>query len=719
MPTELDVEEELFEDDLKPGTKLLHGQYVIQQFLSNGGFGITYLAKDSLNRLVVIKECFPEAICGRKNATVRVRSRGQVDAFRIMVDMFVNEARNLARLSHPNIVGVHQVFEDNDTAYMAMDFVEGRDLLEVVESSSAFKPEALEKIVEKLLDAIEFIHNEGMLHRDIAPDNILLGHDHEPVLIDFGAARETVSRATRLLGTMRTVKDGYSPHEFYVADAEQFPSSDLYSLAASLYHVMTKELPANAQDRLSAIAGGDEDPYVPIKTRVSGYSAPFLEAIDLALELFPKNRLQSAAEWREMIAQSPDHSGTRGAAARPVLAVDNTELARKIAAASKRPQAKYPARKMRPTSGQNLDMDSVFVQDDQAEVTPKRVRLSKGKGLYLAAATIAILACAGGAYLMGLGSNGAPPAVSAPDETLISEANEARPAVRTSDDGPSGAQAMIEAKPAEHKASPPSLAEKTPEQPMPDTSATNKAQPERPAWMDIGVTTDATAKFPASQASTSENAQTLDETQPNSADNAVVADDETNVIQEASAVLIGKAVRHQVLADPNDPTLIVSVDGPAAEHLEPGHRVLTINGFPITSWSDFQSVVDATREYSVGESVEVALGIEDPDTGKTSVKSVSFPAIGQVMLLNGVQFETSRDGDNWATVVTNGNGQAASDLQSGDQIIALMPSNELIDKEDTLSTLLMRELRSGTKQFNFAVKRGDDMWLVTMRYAAN
>ena len=126
-------------------------------------------------------------------------------------------------MSHPNIVGVHQVFEDNDTAYMAIDFVDGRDLMEIVESSSAFRPEALEAIVVKLLDAIEFIHHEGILHRDIAPDNILLSKDNEPVLIDFGAARETVSRATRLLGTMRTVKDGYSPHEFYVADAGSIP----------------------------------------------------------------------------------------------------------------------------------------------------------------------------------------------------------------------------------------------------------------------------------------------------------------------------------------------------------------------------------------------------------------------------------------------------------------------------------------------------------------
>ncbi|MEO0915412.1 MAG: serine/threonine protein kinase, partial [Pseudomonadota bacterium] len=113
---------------------------MIEQFLNNGGFGITYLAKDSLLRRVVIKECFPESICRRANSTVRVRSRDQADAFRAIVDLFIEEARGLARLSHPNIVGVHQVFEDNDTAYMAMDFVAGRDLLEIAETSEVLDP---------------------------------------------------------------------------------------------------------------------------------------------------------------------------------------------------------------------------------------------------------------------------------------------------------------------------------------------------------------------------------------------------------------------------------------------------------------------------------------------------------------------------------------------------------------------------------------------------
>ena len=126
-------------EELPPGTPLLLGQYVIEKFLNSGGFGITYLAKDSLDRTVVIKECFPTAFCGRKNGLVGSRNRAHIQLYKTIVSQFIEEARKLARLSHPNIVGVHQVFEDNNTAYMALDFVEGPDLLEVIESDQKIK----------------------------------------------------------------------------------------------------------------------------------------------------------------------------------------------------------------------------------------------------------------------------------------------------------------------------------------------------------------------------------------------------------------------------------------------------------------------------------------------------------------------------------------------------------------------------------------------------
>lgn len=289
-------------DELKPGTTLLHGQYTIDSYLSSGGFGVTYLARDSLDRLVVIKECFPSAMCCRADRSVRVRSRSNQQDFEKIVSLFGREARALAKLAHPNIVGVHQVFEDNNTAYMALDYVEGRELLDVIEEQrSVLGPPEVKALLMRMLSAVAYIHDRDILHRDISPDNILIDKRGEPILIDFGAAREQATRASRVLSSLHTVKDGYSPQEFYLAGGKQFPSSDLYALAATFYHVLTGEAPLNSQTRLAAIAEKKPDPYVPLSVRVRGHDRFFLEAIDKALSIFPKDRLQSAAEWVEMI----------------------------------------------------------------------------------------------------------------------------------------------------------------------------------------------------------------------------------------------------------------------------------------------------------------------------------------------------------------------------------------------------------------------------------
>ncbi len=112
-----------FGDELLPGTVLFHGTFRITRFINSGGFGITYLAQDSLGRDVVIKECFSSTFCRRAQTRVRARSLGTRDHMARIVKSFLNEARALASLKHPNIVGVHQVFEDNDTAYMALDYI--------------------------------------------------------------------------------------------------------------------------------------------------------------------------------------------------------------------------------------------------------------------------------------------------------------------------------------------------------------------------------------------------------------------------------------------------------------------------------------------------------------------------------------------------------------------------------------------------------------------
>jgi len=302
--TEAGVSAECREETLKPGDRLLRGQYVIDRHLNSGGFGITYLARDSLDRKVVIKECYPNTMCFRSRNIVRARSRTLQKDFETVVRHFGMEARRMSTLQHPNIVGVHQVFEDHGTSYMALDFVEGKDLLHIIEKDrESLRPEDVKDMLLKILDAIQYVHEHDVLHRDISPDNILLDQSGDPVLIDFGAAREVATNASRALSALHIVKDGYSPQEFYLASNSQTPSSDLYSLGATFYHLITGKAPPNSQVRLAALAADEPDPYVPIPPRTPGYDHFFLAAIDKALAVFPKDRLQSATEWVDQIDQ--------------------------------------------------------------------------------------------------------------------------------------------------------------------------------------------------------------------------------------------------------------------------------------------------------------------------------------------------------------------------------------------------------------------------------
>ena len=296
---------EEFEDDsghLQSGESLLQGQFTIESFLNSGGFGITYTARDSLDRKVVIKECFPSSFCHRSNSSVRARSREHHADFRSIVKLFVQEAKSLSKLRHPNIVGVHQVFEDNQTAYMALDFIDGRDLHDTLsDKNHGLKPSEVKAMLVQLLEAIDFMHGKKILHRDISPDNILIDGDNKPILIDFGAARQELQQSDRAQSAFRVVKDGYSPQEFYLAGSPQYPSSDLYALAATFYHLIAGEAPPNSQSRLAAIAGNDPDPCVPLSEKAVGYDKPFLDAIDMALRVLPRDRIQSAADWLALI----------------------------------------------------------------------------------------------------------------------------------------------------------------------------------------------------------------------------------------------------------------------------------------------------------------------------------------------------------------------------------------------------------------------------------
>lgn len=290
------------------GTTLCDGQFTLTHQIGAGGFGLTYKAEDNmLGRTVVIKECFPEDFCMRQGVNVVPRNQQHAQQFQSIVAMFMREARSLAKLRHPNIVGVHRAFEENNTAYMVLDLIEGEDLLDILEKSGkSLTPEIVQDLLLKLLDAVEKVHDMDLLHRDIAPDNIMIDKAGTPVLIDFGAARGDASRKTRMISSLLVVKDGYSPQEFYVAGSLQSPSSDLFALGATFYHLLTGAAPMNSQARMIEIAGNKEDPCLPLTKRIKGYPHAFLDAIDRAMKILPSDRLQSAAEWRNLINGAPN-----------------------------------------------------------------------------------------------------------------------------------------------------------------------------------------------------------------------------------------------------------------------------------------------------------------------------------------------------------------------------------------------------------------------------
>lgn len=284
--------------ELRPGTALLSGDYRVIGTLSSGGFGIIYLAKDALDRVVVLKECFPSSLCHRDGAMVRPLSPETSTRFDVVLNCFRNEAQVLAMLSHPNIVRVHHVFEDNGTAYMAMDRLHGTDLLDVIEHKTrSFTPAEVVDIARKLIGTVGHLHRNGLVHADLSPDNIVLTPAGEPVLIDFGASRAITPQPGQTYAGPRVVKDGYSPQEQYLSGARLDRTSDLYALAASLYHLITGALPPNADLRLAALEARRTDPCTPLAGSFAGYPTGFLESIDRAMAILPSARFARAEDW--------------------------------------------------------------------------------------------------------------------------------------------------------------------------------------------------------------------------------------------------------------------------------------------------------------------------------------------------------------------------------------------------------------------------------------
>jgi serine/threonine protein kinase len=284
---------------LPPGFRL--HWYRIRRVLGVGGFGITYLASDeNLHVDVAIKEYLPGDLSSRdSDASVVPMSGGHEDAYRWGLERFMTEARTLARFKHPNIVEVRSVFEANKTAYMVMAYETGDSLTDFIAREGPLDEDRLKAIVLPILDGLSQVHAAGFIHRDIKPSNIYLRRNGQPVLLDFGAARQAVGERTRTLTSV--LSPGYAPFEQYFSNADkQGPWTDIYGIGATLYHAVTGRAPMPAVDRSEGVLSGGGDGLKAVGVAAVGrYSPAFLAAIDHALAFRPEDRPQSVADWRE------------------------------------------------------------------------------------------------------------------------------------------------------------------------------------------------------------------------------------------------------------------------------------------------------------------------------------------------------------------------------------------------------------------------------------
>lgn len=286
---------------LHPEVELSDHRYVIGTVVAYGGFGIIYRAWDrKLEVMVAIKEYFPTSSVNRNPGEKEVfiyTKRGK-DEFKAGVTGFLDEARNTSKFSsHPNIVNVFDYFEENGTAYMVMEFMDGVSLKQYTKEMGGRL--SWEKAVEIgccITDVLKVVHEAGILHRDISPDNIMLCREGNIKLFDFGAARfsDQDKEVTRTI----VLKIGFAPPEQYRSKSKQGPWTDIYALGATLYRCITGVVPVESENRKEALIQKEKDPLKNPKELVEDLPDYVAIALMKAMSLEPELRFQSVMQFK-------------------------------------------------------------------------------------------------------------------------------------------------------------------------------------------------------------------------------------------------------------------------------------------------------------------------------------------------------------------------------------------------------------------------------------
>ncbi|MCL2650263.1 MAG: protein kinase [Candidatus Azobacteroides sp.] len=276
--------------ELSQGKTLYNGKYIIERVLGMGGFGITYYARHAtLHNYCAIKEFFINGSCVRNTQTSEIHLQGITEGqYGHFKHEFIKEGQTLAEFDHPNIVKVIDIFDENNTSYIVMPFIEGITLQQLVDNKGKLDYEMAVNYIGQISDAIGYIHERNILHRDIAPDNVIITPKNRIVLIDFGSAREFVHDKTQHHTTI--LKKGYAPLEQYSANSRKGSYSDIYALGAVFYFALTGQKPMDATERTM------ENMPEP-KTLSASVPEDANRTIMKAMSLKPENRHQNINEF--------------------------------------------------------------------------------------------------------------------------------------------------------------------------------------------------------------------------------------------------------------------------------------------------------------------------------------------------------------------------------------------------------------------------------------
>jgi len=294
---------------LPPDTMI--GGYRVIRKVAAGGFGLVYLAVDAEGQQVAVKEYLPSSLATRApGELLPTVNTDKLSLYRLGLKSFFEEGRSLAQISHPSVVSVLNFFRENETVYMVMNYLEGASLQDFIvtardlKQTKVFRESTIRSLFDEVLRGLRIVHQHKMLHLDIKPANIFITDDNRAVLIDFGAAREVLSKEGNFIRPMYT--PGFAAPEMYRRDASMGPWTDIYAIGACIYACMQGYPPNEAPQRL------EKDRIAIALSRLRGvYSDNLIEVVEWCMSLDPLSRPQSVFALQKELSREGERRYTK------------------------------------------------------------------------------------------------------------------------------------------------------------------------------------------------------------------------------------------------------------------------------------------------------------------------------------------------------------------------------------------------------------------------